>query len=120
MDELHGCMTVDEAKRAALTVAKFINEHPAMIIKSGSAGYLQDIGGIAVLVYWSGCISLCGTGFTPSDGFRAERKTMEDAYDNYVAIHEIADKLAKTKAEEMIASGKLYRRDGNRFIAINK
>lgn len=43
---------------------------------------------------------------------------MQKAYDNYVAIQEIADKLAKVKAEAMIASGKLYRRDGNRFVAI--
>ncbi len=120
MDELHGCMTVDEAKAAALTVAKYINEHPAMTIKAAVAGFPQDFGGVAASVYWSGSIVLCGTGYTPSDGFAAERKIMEQAYDNYVAIHEIADKLAKIKAEEMVASGKLYRRDGNRFVAIIK
>ncbi len=120
MDDLHGCMTVDEAKIAALAVAKYINEHPAMVIKSAIGGYPQDFGGFAASVYWSGVIVLCGTGYTPSDGFAAERKIMEQAYDNYVAIHEIADKLAKIKAEEMVASGKLYRREGNRFIAIIK
>jgi len=120
MNELHGCMTVDEAKAAALTVAKYINEHPAMVIKATIAGYPQDFGGSAASVYWSGAIVLCGTGYTPSDGFGPERKIMESAYDNYVAIHEIADKLAKVKAEEMVNCGKLYRRDGNRFVPIIK
>ncbi len=120
MDDLHGCMTIDEAKAAALAVAKYINEHPAMTIKTAIAGYPQDFGGVAASAYHSGSLVLCGTGYTPSDGFAAERKIMEQAYDNYVAIHEIAARLAKTMAEDMVASGKLYRRDGNRFVAIIK